>query len=126
MAQRSLCGPTSRPLPTPTHYPPGTDGKIDVLTQRYALGLELHHPNDCRTFARGAAVVAPRSDARFTTMPPGVRPRGSKFLAESTGHKSRYLGLFTTLEEAAAAVERAREVLGVGTRRGMRGRRLSA
>lgn len=27
-------------------YPPGSDGKIDILTDRFSKGLELFQPND--------------------------------------------------------------------------------
>lgn len=36
--------PTS--LPTPTRCTPGSPEKVEVLRQRYASGVFLHHPED--------------------------------------------------------------------------------
>jgi hypothetical protein len=36
------------PPAKPTSHLPGTDGKIAVLTRRYARREQLHHPHDAR------------------------------------------------------------------------------
>lgn len=42
-----ISGPkVSARLPTPTHHPPGTPGKIAVMIERAAAGLLLFHPRD--------------------------------------------------------------------------------
>ena len=34
------------PISTACCYPPGSDGKIDILTDRFSKGLELFQPDD--------------------------------------------------------------------------------
>lgn len=34
-------------LPAPTTAEPGSEAKIRILVARFALGLSLHHPDDC-------------------------------------------------------------------------------
>ena len=44
--------------PEPTHHGPGSEGKIDVLTSRYANGELMWHPDD-----ETQCSVEPRSGA---------------------------------------------------------------
>jgi hypothetical protein len=47
---RGICSSGERPAPAnPTHHPPGTPGKLDVMVARAEAGEHIHHPDDAKS-----------------------------------------------------------------------------
>lgn len=102
---------TPRTLPQPTCALPGTAEKIAVLTARYCRGEQLHHPQDNGSRVQMGKVSHGNTNAQEHT---GVVVHHLRFRARVWCRRLNVqldLGLFRTMDQAAAAVLRARKLL---------------
>ena len=95
-----------------TCHPPGSEGKMGVMMERFRCGEMLFHPRD----VRDGVDVPPRDDgptiARAERLPRGVSwdEKRQCYRARVTlpGRGQVYLGLYDTVEDAREAIRAAK------------------
>ncbi len=109
IAMSNACTHTLPRPGEPTSYPPGSDGKLAVLAERFARGERLHHPLDARlqTAADVQAAGNPMDGRRRGgRQSKGISPVHQRWKARAWNPRVKklvYVGLFQSEEAAIAA-----------------------